>query len=184
VWTFRPDDRKISPAGTVSTLRPLEVRGFNAGAARPHFNSTEKGNEMQRVVSKSILASIVALAFVASIASARFPGLGHSSEKSATVTIPQSTQVPNGPTLQPGTYQVSIVSGSGTPQIAFYQDRKLVGQASAELVDQGRKSNDTEAHINSATGKAVLTEIDVSGWTKSIQFGQAAGGSGSGESGQ
>ena len=136
---------------------------------------------MQRVVSKSILASIVSLAFVVSIASAKF---GHSAEKSATVEITQSTQVPNGPTLPAGTYKVTLLGDSNTPQVGFYQDRKLVGQAPAKLVDQKSKSNDTEVYVDNAGGHSVLTEIDVNGWTKSIQFGNAASGSGSGQSGQ
>jgi len=68
--------------------------------------------------------------------------------------------------------------------VDFYQDKKLVGQAPVQLVDQGRKSVDTEVHVNKADGNTVLTEIEVMGWTKSLQFGQAAGGSGSSQSGQ
>jgi hypothetical protein len=136
---------------------------------------------MQRAVSKSIFASIVSLAFVASVASARLPRFGHASEKSATVDIAQTAQVPNGPTLKPGTYQVTLLSESGTPQVGFYQNGKLVGQATAELVDQRDKSSETEVHYNNAGGQSVLTEIEVSGWTKSIEFGQAPGGGQSGE---
>jgi len=66
----------------------------------------------------------------------------------------------------------------------FYPDEKLVGQAPVQLVDQGRKSVDTEVHVNKADGNTVLAEIEVMGWTKSLQFGQAAGGSGSSQSGQ
>jgi hypothetical protein len=135
---------------------------------------------MQRVVSKSILASIVSLAFVASIASAKW---GHSSEKSASIEITQSAQVPNGPALQAGTYKVELLSDSATPQVGFYQDGKLVGQAAAQVVDQNQKSPDTEVHLNTAAGNAVITEIDFSGWTKKIEFGQS-GSSGSSQSGQ
>lgn len=133
---------------------------------------------MQRVVSKSILASIVSLAVLIGIASAK-----SSSEKTATVEISQNAQVPNGPTLQAGTYQVALLNESGTPQVGFYQDKKLVGQAPVQLVDQGRKSVDTEVHTNNVGGNSMLTEIDVMGWTKSLQFGQGAGGSSSNQSG-
>jgi hypothetical protein len=137
------------------------------------MNILEKGKEeMQRVISKSIFASIVSLALAASIASAKFPGLGHSSQKSATIEIGQTVQVPNGPTLQPGTYQVTLLSDSDTPQVGFYQDGKLVGQAAAQVVDQGQKSPDTEVHTNNSGSNSVVTEIDVSGWTKRIEFGQ------------
>jgi hypothetical protein len=137
---------------------------------------------MQRVVSKSILASIVSLAFVASIASAKW-GFGHSSEKSANVELTQSAQLPNGPTLQAGTYKMALLSDSTTPQVGFYQDGKLVGQATGQVVDQNQKSPDTEVHFNTAGGTATVTEIDVSGWTKRIEFGQQ-GGSGPSSSGQ
>jgi hypothetical protein len=136
---------------------------------------------MQRVVSKSILASIVCLAVMVGSASAK---AGRSSEKMGTIEISQNAQVPNGPTLQAGTYQVALLNESGTPQVGFYQGRKLVGQAPVQVVDQGRKSVDTEVHTNSVAGNTVVTEIEVVGWTTSLQFGQAAGGSGSSQSGQ
>jgi hypothetical protein len=142
----------------------------------------QKGTEMQRVVSKSILASIVSLAFVASIASAKW-SFGHSSEKSANVELTQSAQIPNGPALQPGTYKVALLSDSATPQVGFYQNGKLVGQAAAQVVDQSKKSPDTEVHLNNAGGNSTVTEIDVSGWTKKIEFGQS-GSSSSSQSGQ
>jgi len=136
---------------------------------------------MQRVVSKSVskslltsvLTSVFALVFVAGVASAK------QREKVATVDIAQSAQVLNGPTLQPGTYQVKLLGESGNSQVAFYQGGKLVAQAPATLVDQGTKSTETAAHFNDANGNHVLTQIDVDGWTKSIQFGPSAGASGS-----
>ena len=139
---------------------------------------------MQGAVSKSILASIVSLAFVASIASAKFPGRGQSAQKSASIEIAQTAQVPNGPTLQPGIYKLELLGDSASSQVGFYQNGKLVGQAVAQVVDQNEKSSATEVHIDSTAGTATLTEIDVSGWTKKIEFGQAAGAGASGQSGQ
>jgi hypothetical protein len=136
---------------------------------------------MQGVVSKSILkavlASVFALVLVAGVASAK-------GDRSATVDINQNAQVLNGPMLQPGTYQVKVLSESGTPQVGFYLNHKLVGQAAATLVDKGQKSSETAAHFNNANGNHVLTQIDVNGWTKSIQFGPSTGANGSIESGQ
>jgi len=146
---------------------------------------------MQRLVSKSILksvlASLFAMAFVVSVASAKFPGVGGSAEKadkSATINILASTQVPNGPTLAPGTYKVKVLSESGTPQVVFYKGGTLVGQAAASLVDKGRKSEETAAHFDSANGNKVLTQIDVSGWSKSIEFGPTPGANGPIQTGQ
>lgn len=135
---------------------------------------------MQGVVSKSIVASLMSLALVVSVASAK---RGRSSDKAATVEITENAQVPNGPSLQPGTYKVALLSDSATPQVGFYQNGKLVGQAAAQVVDENQKSPDTEVHFNSASGTSMVTEIDVSGWTKRIQFGQQ-GGAGSSQSGQ
>lgn len=145
---------------------------------------------MQGVVSKSVskslltsvLASVFALVFVAGAASAK--RRDRSADKAATVEINQSTQVLNGPTLEPGTYEVKLLGDSSTPQVGFYRNRDLVGQAPATLVQQGSKSSETAAHFNNANGSHVLTEIDVNGWTKSIQFGAPTGTNGAAESGQ
>lgn len=145
---------------------------------------------MQRVVSKpfskslltSVVASLFALVFVAGVASAR--PRNRRVQKTATVNIDQSAKVLNGPMLQPGTYKVKVLGESGTPQVDFYRGNKLVGQAPAKLVNDGSKSSETAAHFNNANGSHVLTEIDVNGWTKSIQFGSSTGTSGSTESGQ
>lgn len=145
---------------------------------------------MQGVVSKSVskslltsfVTSLFALVFVAGVASAKPRNRGV--EKSATIDISQSTQVLNGPALQPGTYKVKVLGESGTPQVGFYRGGKLVGQAPAKLVDEGSKSIETAAHFNNSNGSRVLTQIDVQGSTKSIQFGASTGASGSPESGQ
>lgn len=139
---------------------------------------------MQGVVSnsvfRSVLASVFALALGVSVASAK----DRSAVKAAKVDIDQSAQVLNGPTLQPGTYEVKLLGESGAPQVGFYQNNKLVGQAPASLVDEGHKSTQTAAYFNNANGNHVLTQIDVDGWTKSIQFGPSTGTNGGAESGQ
>lgn len=144
---------------------------------------------MQGVVSKSVskstvasLLAVFALVFVAGVASAK--RRDRSAEKAATVEIDQSTQVQNGPTLQPGIYQVKLLGESGTPEVGFYRNKSLVGQAPAQLVEQGGKSDETAAHFNNVNGSHVLTQIDVDGWTKSIRFGSSTGASGSTSSGQ
>jgi hypothetical protein len=132
---------------------------------------------MQGVVSKSIVATIVSLAFVASIASARF----HSAQKTGTVEITESAQVPNGPTLPAGTYKVAVLGDSATAQVGFYQNGKLVGQAPAELVDQNEKSPATGIYLDNSGGSSVVTGIEIGGWTKKIEFMQATGESASGQ---
>jgi hypothetical protein len=134
---------------------------------------------MQGVVSKSVVATatIVSLALVASIASAR----SHSAQKTATVEVTETAQIPNGPTLAPGSYKVAVLGDSATAQVGFYQNGKLVGQAPAEVVDQNEKSPVTGVYLDSSGGSTVVTEIHIGGWTKKIEFMQAAGESASGQ---
>jgi hypothetical protein len=121
-------------------------------------------------LSNSIL-TLAVVTFTSSMALAGFPGYHHSSQKSASVDIAEATKIPGGPTLQPGTYRVTLLSPSSTPEIEFYQGGKLVGQAPVKLVDQGKKISQTE--LVSHTGPDhtnVLTEMDLRGWTQKLKF--------------
>jgi hypothetical protein len=122
-------------------------------------------------VPKSILTTIAAVCFAGSMAFAGFPSYHHSSQKSATVDIDQATKIPGGPTLQPGTYRVALLTASSVPEVGFYQHGKLVGQAPVKLVDQGKKISETEIHADTKPDRTqVLTEMDLSGWTQKLMF--------------
>jgi hypothetical protein len=105
------------------------------------------------------------------MAVAGFPGMHHSSQKSARVDIVTATNIPDGPTLQPGTYQVTLLNSSRAPEVGFYQDGKLVGQAPVKLVDQAKKISETEVRANTKPDHTqVLTELDLRGWTEKLMF--------------
>jgi hypothetical protein len=121
-------------------------------------------------VLKSILTTMAVVAFTSSMALAGFPG-HHHSQKSASIDIAYTTKIPGGPTLQPGTYQVTLLSPSSVPEVGFYQAGKLVGQAPVKLVDQGKKISETEVRTDTGPNNTnVLTEMDLSGWTHKLMF--------------
>jgi hypothetical protein len=121
-------------------------------------------------VLKSILTTMAVVAFTGSMAFAGFPGLHHS-QKSASVDIADVTRIPGGPTLQPGTYRVTLLNPSSAPEVGFYQAGKLVGQAPVKLVDQGKKISQTEVLTTTGSNHTnVLTEMDLSGWTHKLVF--------------
>jgi hypothetical protein len=120
---------------------------------------------------KSPLVTTAVLLFTAGMAFAGFPGLHHSSQKSADIDLIETTKVPNGPTLQAGSYKVTLLSGSSAPELGFYQDGKLIGQAPVKLVDQEKKISNTEVFLdNNDDHTQVITEMDLSGWTQKVMF--------------
>jgi hypothetical protein len=124
------------------------------------------------VLSKSMLVA-TGMLVAASMAFAKFPSLdfGHSSKKSADVNIIQTARIPGGATLQPGEYKVALNDNSSTPEIGFYQNGKLVAQAPAKLVDQGKKFDETEVFYDTRGGSTeVITEMDLSGWREEVLF--------------
>ena len=126
---------------------------------------------MKLRVPKSILTTMVVVSFAGSMAFAGFPGYHHSSQKSAMVDIAQATKIPGGPTLQPGTYRVTLLSASSVPEVEFYQHGKLVGQAPIKLVHQSKKISETEIRADTSPNHTqVLTEMDLSGWTQKLMF--------------
>jgi len=128
------------------------------------------------------LAVSAVLLFTAGMAFARFPGVRHSSRKSADIDLIETTKVPNGPTLRAGSYKVTLLDGSSTPELGFYQNGKLVGQAPVKLVDQEKKISETEVLADTKDDHTqVVTEMDLSGWTQKVMFSGSEASSGSGE---
>jgi hypothetical protein len=121
-------------------------------------------------IPKSILTAIAVVAFTGTMV---FAGSfsHHHSHKSARVDIVGVTKVPGGPMLQPGTYRVTLLNTSSVPEIGFYQEGKLVGQAPVKLVDQAKKISQTELLTNTEPNRTnVLSEMDLSGWTQKLMF--------------
>ena len=137
---------------------------------------------MKTKMHQLILAITAVMLFTSGMAFAGFRGLHHSSQKSADIDLNETTKVPNGPTLQAGSYKVTLLNGSSTPELGFYQDRKLVGQAPVKLVDQGKKISETEVLFETKDDHTqVVTEMDLSGWTQKVVFSGSDASSGSGE---
>ena len=133
------------------------------------------------MVNKSMLVA-VGILVAASMAFAKFPSLdfGRSSKKSADVEISQTARIPGGPTLQSGEYKVVLNSNSPTPEIGFYQKGKLVAQAPAKLVDQGKKFDQTAITYDTKSADTqVITEMDLSGWRKAVLLEKNASDAGS-----
>lgn len=122
-------------------------------------------------VPESILTIMAVVSFTSSLAFAGFPGNHHHSQKSASVDIVDVTKIPGGPTLEPGTYQVTLLNASSAPEVGFYKAGKLVGQAPVKLVDQAKKISATELSADTKPDHTqVLTEMDLKGWTQKLMF--------------
>jgi hypothetical protein len=123
---------------------------------------------------RSILAVAAALLCTAAITFAGFPGIHHSSQKHADLDLTEITRIPGGPTLKPGTYRVVLLTDSSTPELGFYHDGKLVGQAPVNLINQDKKISQTEVLADTQNDHTqVVTEMDLSGWTERVTFGAA-----------
>jgi hypothetical protein len=137
---------------------------------------------MNAKVFNAISTTTALVLFTAAMAFAGFPGHHTSAQKSADVDFAETTKVPNGPTLEPGTYKVALLNESSAPEVGFYQGGKLVGQAPVKLVEQGQKIRQTQVSSNLVDSNTrVLNEMDFSGWTQKIVFGGSSANSGSGE---
>jgi hypothetical protein len=141
-----------------------------------------RSKEMKTKMHRLILAVTAVFLFTAAVAVARFPGLHDSSGKSADIDLTGTTTVPNGPTLKAGNYRVTLLNGSSTPELGFYQDGKLVGQAPVKLVDQEKKISETQVFSDTKDDHTqVLTEMDLRGWTQKVMFSGSDATSGSGK---
>jgi hypothetical protein len=135
-------------------------------------------NLMNNKWKRFALATIVML-FVAGVASAKFPRLTKSTNKSADIEIQQGARLGNGPDLQPGSYKLTLVNNSNSPEAAFYRKGKLVAQVPVQLVDGEKKSNETE--IYSDTDTHTITEMHPKGWNQKLVFIEAGTATNSGQ---
>ena len=83
---------------------------------------------------------------------------------------------------EPALYKVVLLNDSSTPEVGFYRDGKLIGQAPVKLVDQGKKFQETEVDANILDDhSAVITEMHLTGWTEKLIFSGSDTGSASGQ---
>lgn len=90
--------------------------------------------------------------------------------ESGSVNLIYSSRIANGPLLKAGVYKVELASSASTPELMFYQNGKLKGQAPAKLISESKKINQTEIQYNTAGTQHVITEIDVRGWRQGLKF--------------
>ena len=146
------------------------------------YMKKRKDKHMKSKIRNSILAATGAAFLAAGMTFAGFPGIHHSSRKSADIDFVKITKVPDGPTLEPGTYKVVLLNASGTPEVGFYQDGKLIGQAPVKLVDQGKKFQQTEVDASILDDHSeLITEMRLSGWTEKVIFNGSDASSTSGQ---
>jgi hypothetical protein len=120
---------------------------------------------MRRLVRDSSIGVVATILIAASLAGAR--GHDRSRPKSADVDVPYSATIPNGPTLQPGSYKIELVNDSTSAKVDFYQNGALVAEAPVELVDTGSKFSQTEVYYyNPDNSTRVMTQIDLKGETQ------------------
>jgi len=137
---------------------------------------------MNAKVFKSISTTSTLVLLTTGMSFAAFPGHHSSAQRSADVDFTETIKVPNGPTLQPGTYKVALLNDSSAPEVGFYQGSKLVGQAPVKLVDQGEKIRETEFTADLLDSHTrVITEMNFSGWTEKIVFSGSNANGASGE---
>jgi hypothetical protein len=122
---------------------------------------------MKSKITKTTLEAIVVVLLVSGMAFAR----RHSDSrgKSAGVDIEWSAMIPNGPSLQQGHYKVTLDTQSASPELEFYQDGKLVGQAPVTVVPESTKIEQTEVYYDNK-GSRTITEFDLSGWREKLVF--------------
>jgi hypothetical protein len=126
---------------------------------------------MKTKISKTTLGAIVAVLLVSGMAFARRSHNADSRGRSAGVDIEWSAMIPNGPSLSQGHYKVTLNTQSGSPELEFYQDGKLVGQAPVTLVPESMKNEQTQVYYNNGNeGDRTITEFDLSGWREKLVF--------------
>jgi hypothetical protein len=128
----------------------------------------EEGNMNNRFGQAVLITGIVLFLTIAT-ASPLFARTS-SHTKSGDIDVIYPSKIASGPELQPGTYKVELDSKATSPEILFYQNSKLVAQAPAKLVDEGKKSDQTEVFYSTVGSEHVITQIDLQGWTQEVMF--------------
>ncbi|HUI41438.1 MAG TPA: hypothetical protein VL523_05670 [Terriglobia bacterium] len=115
---------------------------------------------MRKKLENCLLGATAALLLTAGLALA----------KTTTVHLMYNVKLASGTILQPGAYRVAVVNASNSPELAFYLNRKQVGEMPVKLVSEPAKISETEIHYDAANNSHVLTEIDLRGWNQKLMF--------------
>ncbi|HTV56744.1 MAG TPA: hypothetical protein VMI06_17735 [Terriglobia bacterium] len=78
-------------------------------------------------------------------------------------------------TLPPGSYRVKVNTTSTTPEMAFYQNGKLIGTTPVRVVTKSSKNSQTQIYYNAPKDNVRrITQIDLNGWKDKLLFKPAA----------
>ncbi|MGH9453224.1 MAG: hypothetical protein ACRD2O_04550 [Terriglobia bacterium] len=116
---------------------------------------------MSKTVVTSIFATAIAVVFAA----------GMSFAKSSSVTLMYQGKIGNHLILKPGNYKIMVNDNTKTPEAAFYQGRKLVGQTPVKLVTQPNKADQTAVYYSAPHNNVrEVSAIDLNGWNQKLVF--------------
>jgi hypothetical protein len=88
--------------------------------------------------------------------------------------------MPDGAQLKPGTYRMELLNDASAPQVAFYQNGKLVCKCPVKVENAQDKVKYTKMLYDvSPDGTRKLNTIEVAGWEQMLVFsGPGASGGG------
>lgn len=113
----------------------------------------------------------VTLITCAAVFLAAIPALaGNGRFKTVQVQILYPSQIASGTELQPGNYRVEVTENTKSPEVMFYRHDKLVAETQGQLVETGKKNDETELDYNTAGSQHVLTQLELRGWTGKVVF--------------
>jgi hypothetical protein len=137
----------------VSSERPIEIGG----------STIQEEMDMKNKVIGSAAGAVAALLFTCGLTFAKTSHVN-------LIYVGKAGQL----TLAPGTYTVKVNTASTTPEMAFYQNGKLVGTTPVQLVSKNRKNSQTQVYYNAPQEDVRrITQIDLSGWKDTLLFNQA-----------
>lgn len=126
----------------------------------------------------SVLALAAALVMTASLGLAR-SWFSKSSTKSYNVTLASDVKLSNGAELKAGDYTIKIPDNTRSPEVTFYDGRKLVAKEQAKVQTQPQKNEYTAVEINTKGNTNVVTAVDPGGLPEKIVFPSSGGQHGS-----
>ena len=102
--------------------------------------------------------------------------LAKTKEQSARISIAFTATLADGTQLQPGSYKVTLLSETGSPQIVFYKDGKLVCKCRVKLEDAKTKIPFTEISYEQGADKTNrITTMEIGGWTQKLILSGSGG---------
>jgi hypothetical protein len=99
-------------------------------------------------------------------------GVAKSGDKSTNIVITTTTLTPDGQ-LQPGTYRMTLLNGSTTPEVAFYQGGKLICKCPVKIETLPVKAAYTQLLVEPTSKGRLLKTVTVGGWTEKVVFPEA-----------